>query len=362
MGFLDTLTTGTAPTNTQNQISNTQMPAWYQDLIRGISAQGVNAAAQPRQVYPGQQTADFNTDQQNAFSNVRSSQGNWAPMTGGALTSLQGAQSAPGAANAAVAGPAQDWTQNYQKYMSPYTSQVVDEIGRLGARNLNENLLPAVNDQFIGGGGFGSTRNAEIFGRTVRDSNADTLGKQAMALESGYGTASNIFGADANRAQQQGMNQAQTAIQGGQLGNQTAGALSTLGTTTQNLSTNDANNLAGVGALQQGNTQTQLNNQYKDWQDAQGYDWAQLNNLSGLMKNMQVPTSTTSASTSGGTPGSPSPLQWLSYIGAMGQTPQPTTPAPVGQNGAPLSAANPGPTASAMPYYKPGDPEYQYAM
>ncbi len=328
MGILDSLLTGTAPTNSTNTVSQTQMPAWYQDLVRGISAQGVNAAAQPRPVYPGQQTAGFTPDQQAAFSQVRANQGSWNPQISGALNSLGGAAQAPGAANAAVAGPAQDWTQNFQKYMSPYTSQVVNEIGRLGQRNLTENLLPAVNDQFIGAGGFGSTRNADIFGRTIRDANADILGKQAGALESGYGTAANIFGADANRAQQQGQLQAQTALTGGALGNSTAGALGQLANTQQGLQTGDVNALGGVGALQQSLQQTQLNNQYKDFQDASNYDWTQLGNLSNLIKGINVPSSTQTASTTGGTAGSPSALQWLSYIGALGQTTPSTTPAP----------------------------------
>lgn len=327
MGILDSLFTGTAPTTGSTSVGQTQMPAWYQDLMRGVAAQGVNAAAAPRPIFPGQQTAGFTPDQIQAMSQVRSNQGSWAPLMTGAQSTLQSAQAAPGQANAAVAAPAQTFPQNYQQYMSPYTASVVDEIGRLGQRNLNENLLPAVNDQFIGAGGFGSTRNAEIFGRTVRDANADILGRQAGALESGYGTAANIFGADANRTQNQGQLQAQTALAGGNLGVTAGGALGSLGGLQQGLQTNDTNALGATGALQQSLEQTKLNNQYKDFQDSNNYDFSQLGKLTDLMKGVQMPTTTSSATTSGGTPGSPSALQWLSYIGALGQT-KPVPPQP----------------------------------
>ena len=43
-----------------------------------------------------------------------------------------------------------------QGYMNPYTSNVVDEMGRLTQRNINENVLPALNGAAVGTGQFGS--------------------------------------------------------------------------------------------------------------------------------------------------------------------------------------------------------------
>lgn len=136
------------------------------------------------------------------------------------------AQGAAGAANSAVSPGTPNWSQaQAQQYMSPYTHSVVDEIARLGNRNFQENIAPNVGAAFLGSGQFGSSRNAEILGRAARDTQRDITGQQASALESGYGTAANIFGTDQARQQAQQQLRASTALQGGQLA---SGALSQL--------------------------------------------------------------------------------------------------------------------------------------
>ena len=53
-----------------------------------------------------------------------------------------------------TAGAATPAYAGINNYMNPYTNAVVDETGRLGRENLN-NAFNAVNDRFIGSGGFG---------------------------------------------------------------------------------------------------------------------------------------------------------------------------------------------------------------
>lgn len=84
-------------------------------------------------------------------------------------------------------------------YISPYTSQVTDRIAQLGARNLSENFLPAISDDFVRAGQYGSTRQRDLVGRAVRDTQESVLGQQAQALESGYSTAGQLFNADQSR-------------------------------------------------------------------------------------------------------------------------------------------------------------------
>lgn len=84
-------------------------------------------------------------------------------------------------------------------YMSPYTDAVVNRLGTLAGRNLSENLLPALSDDFIKSGGYGSLRHRDLVGRTVRDLGEYTLGQQAQALEQGYGQAGQLYGQDAGR-------------------------------------------------------------------------------------------------------------------------------------------------------------------
>lgn len=120
-----------------------------------------------------------------------------------------------------------------RSYMSPYTSSVVNEIGRLGSRNLTENILPNINDTFIGSGQFGSDRNAMTIGRAIRDTGADIAGKQASALEQGYGTAGSLFESDAAR-------QGGLAATVGGLNLGTSGQLAQIGSTAGALTNADA--------------------------------------------------------------------------------------------------------------------------
>lgn len=168
-------------------------------------------------------------------------------------------QSAAGSAAPFINAGTQSFAQNAGAYMSPYTSGVVDEISRLGARNLSENLLPAVNSTFTGGGQFGSSRNADFTARAVRDANESILGQQRQALESGYRTAADIYGQDAARqiqaAQTAGSltsSDASRALQGaetlGSLTNQNAMRNIEVGRTLGQLTSADADRMAQIGA------------------------------------------------------------------------------------------------------------------
>ncbi len=253
--------------------STNNLPGWYTDYMKNLTGAATGAvqtaAGQP---LPHQQQAGFTNDQSQSFQMVRDALGNWVPATNAAGANLNGAvPTATGyidnAVNA-VAGPSRNWPTEFDRYMSPYTRSVVDEIGRLGTRNFAENVAPAVDSAFIGAGQFGSTRNAEIMGRFARDNAADTLGKQNAALESGYKTAADIFGADADRTQRQQGLQAQTSLAAGKtLGDlmlQTGTAQGALGQIMQKLALGDSAALNATGTQQQTQNQGALDLIYKN--------------------------------------------------------------------------------------------------
>ena len=141
----------------------------------------------------------------------------------GQLTN-QGTQSAAGlatpyfqqASNLSQQG-AQTGLGNIQDYMNPYTDQVVNRIGELGARNLKENLLPNIQDRAIQAGTFGGSRSGEAIGRALRDTQESTLAQQSAALQQGYGQAGQLLQADRGRQlqaaqQQQGIGQATAGL------------------------------------------------------------------------------------------------------------------------------------------------------
>ena len=89
--------------------------------------------------------------------------------------------------------------QNVGQYMNPYNEQVTNRIAELGARNLSENILPSIGSDFIKAGGYGSTRQRDLIGRAIRDSEDTTLAQQSQALQQGYGQAAQAYQADAAR-------------------------------------------------------------------------------------------------------------------------------------------------------------------
>jgi len=151
-------------------------PAWHQQILLDIANKAVSLGNQPYSAYTGQRVADFTPDQQKSFDMTRANSGVWQPNlnTADSMTAHSGSP----------------FNQSeMMKYLSPYLGGVVDEIGRVGSRNLTESLLPGVNDTFTGSGQFGSSRHADFTNQAVRDVNESVMGQQRLALQSGFDSA-----------------------------------------------------------------------------------------------------------------------------------------------------------------------------
>jgi len=146
-------------------------------------------------------------------------------------------------------------------YMNPYQSQVVDEMGRLQQKNIQENVLPGLQSIGVGSGGYGSQRQLQQAGMTMRDMQKNLLGQQYGALASGYQNA--MTGAQADLSRQ---------LQAGQ-------GFGQLGAQQQQLATTGLNTLYGLGQKEQDLGQKMLD---YPMQQAQAY--------SKLMQGYQVPT------------------------------------------------------------------------
>lgn len=165
-------------------------------LTQAVGTTGVSAA----QPYLAQQAA--------ALGGVDTSQGaqTLSPYVAQSLDT-----SGLSAASPYMQQAAQTSAQDVGQFMNPYTQNVTDQIAKLGARNLQENLLPAVSDAFIKAGQFGGTRMGEFGSRALRDTQESILGQQSQALQAGYGQA-------LTAAQQDAARQAQLASTAGSLG------------------------------------------------------------------------------------------------------------------------------------------------
>jgi hypothetical protein len=406
MGFLDFLTEGkpveAVPVSSTQQ---TILPDWYTNYAMDILANQKAVAARPFQEYVDTsgkaipRVADFAPDQQAGFQATREGAFTFRPELGQASSVTQGTlgRSSLGAAQpyfgqaagmsgitAATPGlqqgagyisgstnalglqmaqpylgaAGQSAAQTVGQYMNPYTEQVVNRIGQLGTRTLQEQVLPGIEGEMIRAGQFGGTRQAELTGRAIRDAIEGISAQQSAALQQGYGQAQQTAQTDLAR-------QAQLASTAGGLGGaqqqallgagsqmadigQTYGALTQaqqqmladLGKSSGALYGQDTSNqlaaaqqmagiaqqrqqqeLAGAGALQQIGSQQQalaqknLDISREDFLARQAYPQEQIKAMTGALQGVQpaVPQAATKVGTE--IPGAFQP----SLLGTVGQ-------------------------------------------
>ena len=305
--FLSFLSNGQAPQNVVTQGQTTQeLPPWYNDYTQQILNKTAQYANEPYTPYAGprvapvnpmsdmaaQQTMAMNSPAPaNYYSTAASMFGGGGDTSGAAgTTSAIGAPGTPGASGALSAAAPYNgivgggFPANVDKYMSPYTSNVVDEMARLSNRNLSENLIPALSDQFIrsGGGGYGlNTREGDMSVRLGRETAADLLGQQTNALESGYRDAANIYNQDFTN-QQKGI-----------------GALNAYGTQYQT------------------NQQQNLDTAYSDFLTQQKYPFTQAQNMASILPQIKTPEATTKYDYGPAQNYSASPLAQLGGLGFL---------------------------------------------
>lgn len=278
---LDFLFEGKPPPSVTSSVTTQQnLPDWYQDVLRGLITKSSSIAGEKYQGFTGPRVAPLTELQNKSYGQIGDQLNN--PVQDPAFTG----------ANAAFTGASETFPDAVSRYQSPYNSAVVDEIARLGTRNLTENILPAVTDDFIGQGGFGGSRNAEFLGRAVRDTQADITGKQAQYLDEGFKTAGNLFNQDASRLATVGT------------------GLSNLGTAQQSAALKDAAAGEAAGQAQQAQTQKNLDIGYQDFLEQREYPKSQADFLSNIIRGLPTQTSSTQT-TSGPQAGlqyQPSPL------------------------------------------------------
>lgn len=185
---------------------------------------------------------------------------------------------------AAGATPA---TSLVNQYMDPYMQNVVGEMGRLQQRGIQENVLPNLRAGAAGTGQFGSQRAAQVTGQTLRDLQADLLGRQYGALSEGYRGALGAAQNDLTRQMQSGQ------------------ALGNLGQIQQGMGTTGLDTLFKLGGQEQALGQKVLD---QPMQQAQ--------NFAKLMQGYAIPTTATKQ-TIGSQGYSNSPLSQISGLLAL---------------------------------------------
>lgn len=264
----------------------TNIPAWYSAAETGLLGQASGIAGQPYTPYGGPRVAPL-TDLQNQALNSASTAG------------VAGGNSLSQAANlASTAGNTQFNQNDFNQFLSPYTSGLTDRIAQLGQQDLTNNILPAINNSFIGSGMPFGSRHADVTAQALNTSQQNILGAQSDALSSDYNNAMTNY---------QGALQRQA---------QTGGILAGIGSgqTQNDLQSGGYQNLAG--GVQQANQQQNLDTAYQDFLNQQQYPLQGLNTVNSILKGYSPTTSTNSTV---GLPNSAVSSPGASALGALSQ-------------------------------------------
>jgi hypothetical protein len=201
------------PDVTQTKTTTQQAPSYYTNYLSGLSQAGQTALAAPNKVAP------LTEMQQQGFA-----------ATPGAATAYRpGLTAAEATAGTAAAGA----VPQIQDFMSPYTTNVVDEMERLQQRNIQRNLMPQLKAGFVSTGGLGSQRYANAMGQTMSDLQSDLTGRQYGALDKGYSDAVTAALNNIQTQNQAARTQGDLATSEQALGLTGAGALTKAGTEQQ---------------------------------------------------------------------------------------------------------------------------------
>lgn len=353
--FLGGLTSASpaSSTSSYNQTSTTSYDPQYTDYFHNILNKSNDLYGTMKDKTADDAVAGFTPDQIAAQQGVRGNVGSYQPYFDKASGAYDAATTAAGNIGTAGAGAfanaqnspggsraAQPYFDQASgrftdpgvasSYMSPFLDQVAANTTRLSNQNLQENILPGVNDTFSGGtmgAQFGRERHADITGRAIRDQQNTLTGNLANIYNTGYQNAEGQYNADQSRLGTLGSS-------AGSLANSTIGAFGNLGSAQTSAAATGVSGQIGAGqaqaalgqgtqgagytdaaALGQSGATQQALQQQKDTFNLQ-YPWQLLGQQHDLGTGYQVGSTTNmqGTSTSSQTPASGSPLG--SIVGA----------------------------------------------
>ena len=299
---------------TQTVIQEARLPKFQEDFLANIFTSAQNLADDGTMPFAPQKLADLSQGQQQAITSALQGVGSFQPFLQQGAEAIGQGIGQLGTAQQYVAGAGFSPT-DFQQFMDPFTEEVIAatqaDIARQGA--MQQNQLGA---SAVGAGAFGGSRQGIAQGEIARNVMDQQARTGAQLRSQGFAQAQNL----AQQAAQQQLKQAQLTGQLGQtvagLGTQTA-ALGQLG---QQMGVQDINTLLGIGGLQQGQAQKQLDIDKQNLLATQALPFQKIGFLSDIFKG--VPSlQQTATTTSMPRPSTSSQLLGLGIagLGAVGQ-------------------------------------------
>lgn len=169
MGLFD------APTPTPVELkstSTTTAPQYLTDYLTDLASAGRQQLGVPSQDL----IAGLPQNLQDLYSGAQGTLNRYQTPMDQSLAALQsGATGVTGA--------------DISKFYDPYQQDVIDEMSRQSALNVQRGMLPALRGAFAGQGAFGSQRYAGATGQALGDVQANLLGQQAKLRSEGFKSA-----------------------------------------------------------------------------------------------------------------------------------------------------------------------------
>jgi hypothetical protein len=303
MGVLDFLFEGRPPASVTTYGQTMQnVPSWLSDYTQGLIARANSVAAEPYQAYQGPRVAGFNPQQTQAQTMASENVGKWSPYTDSANSGYQGVMNGPGGLSQAspyLQGGTESYTDQVEKYMNPYVDNVIDRSTEIASRKLQEQLMPAINQNFIKAGAYGSAGQQRATGRALRDVTGEIQSQSRAALSDAYNQGAQLQGNEAMRMLQAGQTAGSLYGQDMTQRLQASQGLGALGQLTQNLRGTDAAALAASGADQQALTQRHLDTAYGDFQQQRDFPLQRVDWMSGIIRGMPSMGGTTQTQSTG---------------------------------------------------------------
>jgi len=261
-------TTQTAPQYLTNYL--TQLAQAGQGALGKTSAEGAFTPFTGDQLIAG-----LPQNLQDLYSGAQGTINRYQTPMDESLTALRGASQG-------VSG------EDISRFYNPYEQDVVNEMGRQSALNVQQSMLPALRAAFAGQGAFGSQRYAGATGQAMGNVQADLFGNQAKLRSEGYKSALDAA------LRERGYD-----IQAGQ-------ALGSLGSQEAQAATSGLKALGDIGTQELGYEQSKIESPLTRAQ-----------NVAQIMRGYTYPTTTTEVKDV--LPGSyaPSALQQIAGLGTL---------------------------------------------
>jgi hypothetical protein len=162
---------------------DTTGPEWYTTYLESLAAPGAALMGKTG----AELVAPMSEMQQGVLGRAEDELGDYSTTLGSAADTA--GLAAAGITPAMIASFMNPYTSGYTNAQGVRTPGVVDEMERLQQQNLQRNLLPSLKGAFGSTGATGSQRMLGAMGQMGADVQANLLGQQTKALESGYNTA-----------------------------------------------------------------------------------------------------------------------------------------------------------------------------